>query len=226
MRRPVVSLSIALFCGADILLPESYAQAAPIRINQCQEITQAGSYVLERNLSTSGDCLVILTTPMTIDLAGFSISSGRTAIRASGGSLLGGIAVRNGSILAAAGVDLGSASGSIVEGVRVRGFGGPTSPGDGIKAVGIVRGNTVANFFGDGISATGTITGNYVEGSRFAGFFIGQGSTVIGNTAIHNFEGMSVQCPSNVTDNTAVNNQIVNLHLDGEGCNNTNNVAP
>ena len=37
--------------------------------------------------------------------------------------------------------------------------------------------------------------------------------------------GISVQCPSNVTDNTAVNNG-TNLFLQGDGCNNTNNVAP
>jgi hypothetical protein len=36
--------------------------------------------------------------------------------------------------------------------------------------------------------------------------------------------GISVSCPSNVTDNTAVNNEI-NLAI-GTGCNNTNNVAP
>jgi hypothetical protein len=31
---------------------------------------------------------------------------------------------------------------------------------------------------------------------------------------------------SNVTDNTAVNNRLANLLLNGEACNNTNNVAP
>ena len=37
--------------------------------------------------------------------------------------------------------------------------------------------------------------------------------------------GIVVDCPSNVTDNTAINNPERNLIL-GEGCNNTNNVAP
>jgi hypothetical protein len=58
------------------------------------------------------------------------------------------------------------------------------------------------------------------------GLDIGQGSTVIGNTSSMNFAGIRVACPSNVTDNTAVNNPNGNLMLEGNGCNNTNNVAP
>jgi hypothetical protein len=65
---------------------------------------------------------------------------------------------------------------------------------------------------------------------RVIGISVGQGSTVIGNTATNNLDlgpGISVDCPSNVTDNTAVNNgPNGNLVLNGNGCNNTNNVAP
>src|SRR6202011_3561778 len=107
---------------------------------------------------------------------------------------------------------------------------GPTSGvhGIGIFAIGIVRGNTVSGFTNapgsaPGISATGVVTGNYVSRNRF-GMEIGQGSTVIGNTVLGNeFEGLFVACPSNVTDNTAVNNGgFGNLVLRGQGCNNTN----
>jgi hypothetical protein len=59
---------------------------------------------------------------------------------------------------------------------------------------------------------------------------IGLGSTVIGNnvTSTGGFPGIGllVACPSNVTNNTAVNNQGQNLVLNGNGCTNTNNVAP
>jgi hypothetical protein len=52
------------------------------------------------------------------------------------------------------------------------------------------------------------------------------GSTlVVGNTVTGALIGLSVSCPSNVTDNTAVTNA-TNLVLNGDGCNNTNNVAP
>jgi len=109
---------------------------------------------------------------------------------------------------------------------------GPCPCDFGISANGIVRGNTV---FGIGtvgaggvaMSATGIVTGNYVSNNA-RGFFIGQGSTVIGNTVTNNLVfGISVDCPSNVTDNTVTTNRGGrNLELNGEGCNSTNNVAP
>jgi parallel beta-helix repeat protein len=50
--------------------------------------------------------------------------------------------------------------------------------------------------------------------------------TVIGNTATHNTEfGIVADCPSNLTDNTAVNNG-TNLVLNGDGCHSEDNVAP
>jgi hypothetical protein len=53
----------------------------------------------------------------------------------------------------------------------------------------------------------------------------------MGNTVSDNIHvGLEVDCPSNVTDNTAVDNGgspagTLNLELIGNGCNNTNNVA-
>ena len=136
------------------------------------------------------------------------------------------------------GVDLGG-DGSIVEGLRVEGGGIPNigqGPVVGIAATGIVRGNTVVGINGGpgqgtGISATGIVTGNYATNNRIIGISVGKGSTVVGNTATQTaFDGEAgifVDCPSNVTDNTAVNNGGAgNLVLNGTGCNNTNNVAP
>ena len=83
---------------------------------------------------------------------------------------------------------------------------------------------------GRGIVASGVVTGNSVSDSGATGMAIGQGSTVIGNTAEGNrVFGFDVICPSNVTDNTALNNGSLiggNLRLNGNGCTNTNNVAP
>jgi hypothetical protein len=103
----------------------------------------------------------------------------------------------------------------------------------GISATGIVKGNTFVGIGGFpcqgvGIAATGSVSGNYVAGTRVADYAIGQGSTVIGNTAVGNpggLIGIDVSCPSNVTDNTSTGSK-VNLLLDGDGCNNTNNVTP
>jgi hypothetical protein len=202
MRRPAAVFTIALALGIIILVPRSAARAdtreeGPFEIEKCQTIDKPGSYKLANNLKAGPDanCLVITANFVTIDLAGFTITGGRgTSLQSTGivalpssGNLVS-IAVRNGSISNFAnGVDLFSATGSIVEGLRVSGDGAATTLGIGAR--GIVKGNTVIDIVGEGpghgvgISATGTVTGNYVIGSRGADYDIGQGSTVIGNTA-------------------------------------------
>jgi hypothetical protein len=252
MRRPAAFFAIVLALAAVIFTSPGGAQAqdareGPREIEKCRTISKPGSYKLVNDIaptpstSTNGDCLVITASFVTIDLGGFTISGGTTGIVAAPSSgQLQGIAVRNGSIsnfggIPSAGVDLGAADGSIVEGLRV--FGGVPSE-VGISAKGIVRGNTVVGIFaqhglGTGISATGTVTGNYVTGSG-SGIAVGQGSTVIGNTATDNPGapgnplggfGIVAVCPSNLTDNTAVNNK-TNLVLNGDGCHSEDNVAP
>jgi len=244
MRKPAAFFAIVLALGAIILAPWARAQAqdardGPTEIEKCGTIDKPGSYKLVNDIaptpstSPNGDCLVITASFVTIDLAGFTISGGfsTAGIIAESSGQLHGIAVRNGSI-SNGGVELGAADGSIVEGLRVSGgfF--------GVSAKGIVRGNTVVGIAqphglgGIGISATGTVTGNYVTGST-NGIRVGQGSTVIGNTATDNRGnpaaagiGIEADCPSNLTDNTAVNNNGANLVRNGHGCNNTNNVAP
>jgi hypothetical protein len=85
--------------------------------------------------------------------------------------------------------------------------------------------DNAASFYTNGIIATGVVTGNLAVRDT-AGLIANAGSTVIGNTAISNArEGISVVCPSNVTDNTAINSG-GNLSFLGDGCSNTNNVAP
>jgi hypothetical protein len=241
MRKLAVFLPIVLALATIILAPSALAQDGPIEIEKCQTISQPGSYKLVQNLtfaSSSGTCLTITANFVTIDLAGFTISKpgfpppGNPTAAIAAGNDTNGIAVRNGSIMGfGAGVDLGGAN-SIVEEVRI-GFPCPCEAG--IVATGIVRSNIVdiasAPNGSVGISATGLVSGNYVFMTRSIGMVIGQSSTVIGNTVTSTAGevpgiGLLVACPSNVTNNTAVNNQGQNLVLNGDGCNNTNNVAP
>jgi|SRR6516162_3369544 hypothetical protein len=248
MERSSALFPIALaVVGAVMPAPWASAQAqeGSIEIEKCQTIDKPGSYKLVKNLTftgSSGACLMITASGVTLDLAGFTIS-GRanppfiesTAILGSGD--LRGIAVQNGSVSGfQIGIDLGSATGSLVEKLRVFNIipiTSQTTQPTGIIASGIVRSNAV---FGPlttfpvatGIFATGTLTGNYVTGNA-QGMLIGRGSTVIGNTATDNrLFGFSVTCPSNVTDNTAVNNPDGNLvpETSQGSCNITNNVAP
>jgi hypothetical protein len=233
MQRLTVLFSIAAALGAIILVPVAAAKE-PTPLKACQTISQPGSYELVDNLTAGGgkDCLVITASFVTIDLAGFSISASPGTVGGAAiffGSQIGGqgIAVRNGSISGfSTGVDLGSALGSIVEGLRIVVFTPGPGGGPGISATGIVKGNTVANSRDIGISATGTVTGNYVSNS-IVGISIGQGSTVIGNTVVESLiAGLSALCPSNLIDNTAVSHNGTNLVLNGEGCHNEDNLAP
>jgi hypothetical protein len=241
MRRLAAISPIVLALGAIIVVPMAGAQAqsgreeGPREIEKCQTIDKPGSYKLVNNLTgpftSLGGCLVITTDFVTIDLAGFTISGsghgtgpGIQALPSPGqGQRLQGLAVKNGSISDFFfGVEFSLADGSIVQGLRVVGSAPNT---DGIVANGIVKGNTVMSYE-TGFVATGTVTGNYGALNSDVGFVIGTGSTVIGNTATGARAGLSVSCPSNMTDNTAVNNTVSNLVLLGSGCNNTNNVAP
>jgi hypothetical protein len=198
---------------------------------------------------------VITANFVTIDLGGFSMTGSIGSLGVAGAGVLThgqlqGIAVRNGSISGyAPSVDLGSADGSIVEGLRVSGVGRSAF---GIIATGIVKGNTATDFRFTAIEATGTVTGNYVSNSAtvngFSAIAVGPGSTVTGNnvsgldgaTAIEvatgstvigntatggSADGIVVACPSNVIDNTSTGHSH-NLVLNGNGCNNSNNVAP
>jgi len=82
MRQPAALFPIALALGAIVLVPEASARE-PLPIKACQTISQPGSYELANNLTATGDCLVIAASFVTIDLAGFSISTTNgAAIRA------------------------------------------------------------------------------------------------------------------------------------------------
>src|SRR5215467_12550395 len=103
MRRSVAALTVALAMGAMSLAPGTGTPAlypgeeGPIEIEKCQTISKPGSYVLVKNLvSTGGNCLVLAADHITIELVGFSISGNGTGagVAAIGGASLRGIAAR------------------------------------------------------------------------------------------------------------------------------------
>jgi parallel beta-helix repeat protein len=197
MYRIAVFFATALILGATTSVPVARAQTP---ISACQTISQPGSYVLEKNLSTTGNCLVITASFVTIDLAGFSISGTPSGTGILGQGTLKGIAIRNGSVSNFDnGIDLSNSSSSIVEGLRViDNYGGILASGSSIVTGNLVFDNHL------GIDATGTVSDNISSS---------------------NHVGIEVQCPSNVLNNTATNN-LLNLDLVGTGCNSVNNVAP
>ena len=80
MRRPTALMVIMLVLGVPILarvagaLGQDEQQQAITKIKKCQSIDQPGSYKLVDNLHATGDCLVITTEGVTVDLAGFAMT--------------------------------------------------------------------------------------------------------------------------------------------------------
>ena len=251
MRRPTTFIAIMVVLGALIFAPVAGArdqdqqEQAPTKIRRCQRIDQPGSYKLVDNLHATGDCLVITTEGVTIDLAGFAMTGDGTGTAIKGVQAPSGTipqlrtVVRNGDISAFA--QATNLSG-IVEGLRI------TSNHNGILVgVGIVRGNAVqfnasvgieladgivmdnvvvANQTGISVQEAAVITGNAVQGNQIGIDVTGTGSTLIGNIVDGNSKiGLRVSCPSNVIHNTAVGNG-TNLVLSNATCRNEGNVAP
>jgi hypothetical protein len=199
----------------------------PVKIRECQTINASGSYVLTRNLQATGDCLLVNTNDVSIDLNGFTISGNGPGNGISDGeSERTNIAVRNGTVTGFGnrGVNLFHTTAAIVEAVTARANGG-TGIAAGFGSA--VTGNS-AQANGAGIATWwgSTVAGNTALLNTEWGITAGVGSTVTGNTAQANGgDGIQVFCPSNVIGNTAMENE-VNVNLSGTGCNNSNNVAP
>jgi hypothetical protein len=235
-------VAAALFVSAPFAARPALAQ--PTTITACQTISKPGSYQLAANLSgpgpgPAGTCLFITASFLTIDLQGFTISGPLSGAGITASQGVDFITVRNGFISGFIGAVGLPGVASVVEGLTVSGpwreSGRLTrrrdTPTAGIGAQGIVKNHIVVGETHNGISGGGTVTGNYVFSNGRGtppgpGMEVSAGSTVIGNTVDSNFIGLVVDCPSNVTDNTATGNDLHNLVLNGKGCKSSNNVAP
>ncbi len=222
----------------------------PTKISHCRTINRPGSYIVTKNLTAEGDCIVIKASNVTLDLDGFVLSntadlgedargSGVTAVDRSR------IVVRNGTITNFFfGIEISGQA--VIKDINV-----PLSGGGGIT-VGpnsIVNGN-IANSSGLGNGITvgpnsivngniansndnfaisagegSTISGNTLRFNQAGGISAGEGSTVSGNTARENGSGVEVDCPSAIIGNTLTSND-TNFILNGTGCLDVNNVAP
>ena len=215
---------LVLALGATIA-PGIGARAQPTAITACRTISEPGSYELANALTSNGNCLIIAANYVSINLAGYNITTtahgtGAAILASPSSPELSGIIVSGpGSITGPfmAGVDLSKAYNSIVDGLIVAVFGNGISVGGGI-----VRNNISIVDEGAGINASGVVTGNSASGKQ--GMFAGFGSAVSGNIVSGSRFGLSVQCLSNVTNNTVLSGGPIALI--GSGCNDTNNVAP
>ena len=225
MKRTIY-LAIAAILTLTLGTSPPEVAAAPKKLTRCQAITQAGSYVLDRHLTAIGDCFVVSSPFVTIDLNGFAIIGNGTGSGITSPGRAGTV-VRNGTIS-------GFANGIVLDGFRTSHIErmnvvGNAGGGIFVGEDSIVTGNTVLNNGASGIILNGrsTVLGNTASGNGNAGILdLAPGSTISGNTARGNADGINVACPSNVLGNTATDNTGTNLVLNGAGCNNANNVAP
>ncbi len=224
------ALLVAVTCCLGVACLAAEAAAAQ-RINACTTITQSGPYALTRNLTATGDCIIVATDFVTIDLAGFTLTGNGTGtgIRASGLVNQKGIVVRDGMVVNFnRGVDLSNILDAVIErvyavdNVEVGIFGGDFSTLNRNVARGGVNG--VIGLHGS------IVTGNIIAGASANGLVVDGGGLATGNNARGNGgAGIFVTCPTNVIGNTATLNSGGNLVLNPAtptGCNLSDNVAP
>jgi len=219
------------------------AAAAPHVIGACMTITQPGSYVVSKNLAAAGgDCLVVASDFVTIDLDGFVISgaNGGSGVVEQNAQPFRGITVRNGTITGfAQAILLQNSSGVTVERINAtaNAFNGIVV-GDNSTvrdSVAIGNGNV-----GIALGQRALVTGNTSDDNGFSGILIGIGGNVLGNTTGHNkgsgistseganvvnnvsrnnsVDGIFMDCPSAAIANTTSNNLGQNLHLISGAC--------
>lgn len=195
MFRPLARLVLA----AILLFTMSAvdAAAAPRNIGACTIIDQPGSYVLTRNLSADGDCLIVTADDVTIDLAGFTIFGNGTGAGIKGDdSTRKAISIRNGTITGFEdGVDFCSP--------------GPATPGHQL----VVEGLRAVDNTGAGICllkfnplAGLTVKDSYASGSGGAGLDLGGRALVTGNTISNNTNGVNISGSATIVGNTIAGN--------------------
>ena len=236
--RPLMRLRC--FVLFTLLLAASQAVAKPISISSCTNgpfvISQAGSYVLTRNLSTSpsNDCIDVMVGSVTIDLNGFTITGAKIAIHARHSR---GVVVQNGIIRLSAydGIVLGN--NGVVKNVQTNVNNGSgvvcaihciimdtaanSNGGQGIQvlAAATIVNNTVSYNGLDGIVCRGDvfsaaecrISGNTatLNGQSVlggSGILAGRESVIDSNTVNGNFDNGIVATSSTITGNAANEN--------------------
>jgi hypothetical protein len=197
------------------------AHAAPTQVAACQMITAPGSYELAANLSSTGDCMIIASDWVTLDLKGFLITgagrgSGVVELR---GQPFRGTTVRNGVITNfGSGIELPNGTGTTVERINAS-----ANNGNGIVTGyrPVVRDSTAADNAGSGIrvGAGGLVIGNSVGRNKASGISTVDGASVLNNVSRNNSgNGVFMDCPGLFMGNTSSNNGGVNFLDVSGGC--------
>jgi len=200
--------ALALFA-----LPAATFAASPL-VNNCQTITQPGSYAVTRNLSSTGDCIVIASGFVTLDLMGFTISGNGTAAsvgihEAAGTQFPGlrGVVIRNGNVTNfGVGIEF-----SVSDGVTVENVNASSNAGNGLILLNraVVRASRFDDNGNNGVTVGdgAMITGSTATRNGNVGFGAATGALIVNNVAINNkLTGISQDCPGAAIANTVSEN--------------------
>ena len=207
-----MNASLRRLCGAALfVLPAAGLAAPPFN---CQTISQPGSYTLTKNLSSTGDCIVIASDFVTLDLAGFTISGNGTAssvgIHEAPGTVFPGfrgVVIRNGSVTNfGVGIEF-----SVSDGVTVENVNASANANNGLILLNraVVRSSRFDDNGNNGLTVGdgAMITSNTATRNGNVGFAAATGALIVNNVAINNkLSGISQDCPGAAIANTVSNN--------------------
>ena len=198
--------ALALFA-----LPAATFAASPLIMN-CQTISQPGSYVVTRNLSSTGDCIVIASGFVTLDLAGFTISGNGSSVgihEAPGTQFPGfrGVLIRNGNV-----TNFGDGIQFFVsDGVTVENVNASSNTNNGLILLNraVVRSSRFDDNGNNGVTVSdgAMITSSTATRNGNVGFAAATGALIVNNIAINNqLSGISQDCPGAAIANTVSEN--------------------
>jgi len=200
-----------LCAAAAFVLPAAGFAAPPFN---CQTISQPGSYTLTKNLTSAGDCIVIASDFVTLDLAGFTISgngsSSSVGIHEAPGTAFPGfrgVVIRNGNVTNfGVGIEF-----FVSDGVTVENVNASANANNGLILLNraVVRSSRFDDNGNNGVTVGdgATITGNTATRNGNVGFGAGTGAMIVNNVAINNkLSGISQDCPGAAIANTVSEN--------------------
>jgi hypothetical protein len=173
------------------------ATAAPKNVNSCGTVGASGSYELTKNLTASGDCLVVTADFVTIDLSGFTIFGDGTGDGIKGDVARKAITIRNGTIA------------NFDDGIDFCAASEPATPGhqmviEDIRAIDnadagicLLSLNVVAGL---------TVRNSSASGNGGAGMALGGRAVVSGNTVSDNTNGIVISGTASIIGNTIAGN--------------------
>lgn len=198
---------VALLC---IAVPLAALGATPI--TQCPvKLTQPGLYELQDNLDAQGDCIVVMSDAVTIDLGGYRLNGSGVGIGIQDAPASGyrGSVVRNGTVSNfKTGINVANASVESVRAVGNQDWGIVVDRGTLRNAY--AQNNVTGGLYGGPATL---VTGSVSQGNGI-GIQVGPGGSVVDSIAKDNtYTGIYGQGNNNVSRNDASGNGTIGIFV-------------